>query len=289
MVLGPVNGDGRHLPGHERLEHGRLVRVVVRPELFAADHRPHVVPEFWRPVQHVAPPDAHAGQRHAVPGREVREEAVEELLVAHQLGPRDRPLDPVRGHAVADGRPAAEPRVLDAAGTGTAGDEASAAAGAASAQDVGDPFHDACTGSRGPGRRTGRAGRGTAGSGRRRFVGRPQRQPVDAFRQFGAGTFHDALTGHGGHCGHAIPTPLAEIRPVTARCSRRRGGDGGASDAPSTLKTARRGTFARTLSRRRCPRGGVRSVLGNRRRRRRRRRYPSANANPTPRLPPVKV
>jgi len=71
------------------------------------------------------------------------------------------------------------------------------------------------------------------------------------------------------------------------RRSRRRGGDG-ASDAPSTLKTARRGTFARAL-RRRCPRGGVRSVLGNRRRRRRRRRHPSANDNPTPRRPPATI
>jgi len=29
LVLGAVNGDGRHLSGHERLEHGRLIRVVV--------------------------------------------------------------------------------------------------------------------------------------------------------------------------------------------------------------------------------------------------------------------
>jgi len=94
------------------------------------------------------------------------------------------------------------------------------------------------------------------------------------------------LTGHGGHCGHdRVHTIYRWQRSGPSPRRRRRGGDGGASDAPSTLKTARRGTFARTLSRRRCPRGGVRSVLGNRRRR----RHPSANANPTPRLPPVKV
>lgn len=69
--------------------------------------------------------------------------------------------------------------------------------------------------------------------------------------------------------GHTTVTETTRHRHW--HCSRQRGGDG-ASDAPSTLKTARRGTFARAL-RCRCPRGGVRSVLGNRRRRRR--RHPS--------------
>lgn len=207
LVLRSVNGDGRHLPGHERLEHDRLVRVVVRPELLAADHRAHVVPELWRPVQYVAPPDAHAGHGHALGRGEVREEPVQELFVAHHFRPRDWALDPVRGHAVANGRAATEPRVLDpaaatqaAGAAGAAGTQASSA-GTAAAQHVGDPFHDAGAGARGPGRRTGRAARGTTATataaGRRLLVGRPQRQPVDSLRQFRAGTFHDSLTGHG--------------------------------------------------------------------------------------------
>lgn len=204
LIQGTVNGDGRHFPGHERLEHGRLVRVIIRPELFAPDHRSHVVPELWRPVQHVAPSDAHAGQRHALRRREIREEPVEELFVAHQFRPRDRSFNAVRGRAIPDGCPAAEPRILNAttAATGTAtsrtaaaGTEAAATAAATAAQHVRDPFHDAGAGARCSRRRTGRTARGTAAG--RRFVGRAQRQPVNAFGQFGAGAFHDALAGHG--------------------------------------------------------------------------------------------
>lgn len=229
LVLGPVNGDGRHLPGHERLEHDRLVRVVVRPELFAADHRTHVVPELGRSVQHVAPPDTHAGHGHALGRGKVREEPVQELFVAHHFQPRDRPLDPVRGHAVADGRAATEPRILDsataaaattAAAAGAAGTQATA--GTAAAQHVGDAFHDAGAGARGPGRRTGRTARGTTAGRRRRrlFVGRPQSQPVDPFRQFRAGTFHDALTGHGDgsrslYCAETSSVPVFVVTATT--------------------------------------------------------------------------
>jgi len=58
---------------------------------------------------------------------------------------------------------------------------------------------------------------------------------------------------------HNTATEMARHRHCHR--SRSRVGDG-ASDAPSTLKTARRGTFTRAL-RRRYPRGGVRSALGN--------------------------
>lgn len=206
LILGTVYGDGSHLPGHERFEHGRLIRVVERPELLAPDHRSHVVPELWRSVEHVAPPDADPRQRYALGGWKVREKPVQELFIAHHFRPRDWPLDPVRGHAVADGCPAAEPRVLDsaaraartAATTGsstTAATTAATTTGAATTQHVGDAFHDAGAGARRPGWRTGCGG----GGGRRwwRFVGGPQCQAVNALRQFGASAFHDALAGHG--------------------------------------------------------------------------------------------
>lgn len=218
LILSTVNGDGRHLPGHERLEHSRLVRVVVRPELFAPDHRAHVVPELGRSVQHVAPPDTYAGQRHALRRREIREEPVEELFVAHQFRPRDRSLDAIRGRAIPDRCSAAEPWILDAASTAaaTAGTEAAAAATAA-AQHVRDPFHDTGADARRARWRTGRATGGTGTAGRRRFVGRTQRQPVDALGQFSAGAFHHALAGHGREAVgvSGVPTVVIEV-PVMA-------------------------------------------------------------------------
>lgn len=76
LVLGAVNGDGHHLPSHERLEHGRLVGVIIRPELLASYYWTHVVPELRRPVKYVAPSHADPSQWHTFGRREICEKSV---------------------------------------------------------------------------------------------------------------------------------------------------------------------------------------------------------------------